>query len=613
MSTPLAGLAGDAGPAARERLERLGPLSLDLPGLVVAAPRAGITLGSGGYLVSGRVDGSRDVAAHLHAAGAAGLGELTGEYRVVAWDGAARRGWAAVDQLGARSLYWARVPGGVAFAADVRDLVALLASTPAPERTGVLAFLATGTILPGRSLLAGVQRLRGGELLRLGSGEPATERFWRPRYDGTLAGTEDELAQLTRERVLDAVERRLPPDGPAALMLSGGVDSAVVGGALRAVAGTRPLRTYSGVFPGHDEIDESALIERMRAFLGAQGTRSRVTGGRPLVGALEHIAHWLTPSTAPNVFLWTPLLERVRADGAGVVLDGEGGDEMFGIAPFWIADLLRRGRRSAAYDVAARFPGVPEDPAVHRRVVRHYARGAVPWRVRWAGRRLRPAARHVPPYVRGADARAVRAAVDDWAWTRRDGPRWWAQLVYLLTDLREAIDAHGFLHRRARQFGLQDAHPFLQDLGVVELALRLPPAVRFDPRYDRPLLRRAMRGLVPDELRLREGKSFFTALLEDGLRGPDRALLHELLGDPAARLGEYADLAAVRAVLLDGEPAAYPRGRLLWASDAWRAASVELWLRELEAPGAGARRLAEEGPAVEQELVGPDRDLPGTD
>jgi asparagine synthase (glutamine-hydrolysing) len=417
-----------------------------------------------------------------------------------------------------------------------------------------------------------------------------------------------ELAELVRERVLAAVRRRLPDEGAAGLMLSAGLDSTTVAAAVHALqpTGAPALRAYSGVFPEHPQVDEQPLIEAMVRWLGVPWVRSRIRGGRPLLGTVEHIAAWRLPSTAPNVFLWSPLLRRAAADGARVMLDGEGGDEMFGYVPFLIADLVRRGRPRQARRVAARVPGMGPDPSARRvnRLLGAYALpAALPWQVPWAYRRLRTPGRYAPPYVARADARVVRGLADPWIWMRRDGPRWWNQLVYLLTDQRESLDVHGLLHRRARQFRLHDAHPFLDDLEIVELALRLPPEARFDPRRDRPLLREAMRGLMPEQLRLREEKTFFTRLLGDGLRGPDAGLVERLLRPQSALLAEFVDHGLLLRHLLDSPPERYVRGPTWWASDTWRAASAEAWLRDLAEPGWAARTLAEAGPGVEQELV----------
>ena len=607
----LAGLAGDVGAAALRRLDAVvGADRHDLDGLAVGGEAAYAVCDGFACAVAGRLDGRATDAATAATLAAAATREdeailksLRGEFLVAVWDGIGRRGFVAVDHLGARSLYWCKLPGGVAFAADLRDLLALLPALPAPARPEVLRFASVGAWTPGATMFSGVGRLPGGGLLRLGS-RPRVERHWEPCFQDTLKGSFEELAEVVRERVVDAVRRRLPAHGPSGLLLSGGLDSATVGAAARRSA-CLDLRAYSGVFPAHPEIDEDALIECATRWLDARSVRSHIRGGRPVAGTLEHIAAWWLPSTAPNGFLWSPLFRRAAEDGTRVLLDGQGGDELFGAVPYLLADCLRGARPRRARAIAARLPGVGEDPTEQQlaRLIRHYALpAALPWRVTSAYRRLRAPGRYAPPYLAAADAKCVRALADPWRWTRRQGPRWWAHLAHTLTEEREALDVQGFLHRRARQFGLRDAHPFLEDLGLIELALRLPPEARFHPRHDRPLVRAAMRGLLPEELRLSEGKSRFTALLSDGLRGPDAAIVDRLLRRSTALIAEYVDHPRLVRELLDTPPERYARGRLSWAPDTWRATSLEAWLRELSEPGWAANEGRAGGPAVDQDM-----------
>jgi asparagine synthase (glutamine-hydrolysing) len=124
---------------------------------------------------------------------------------------------------------------------------------------------------------------------------------------------------------------------------------------------------------------------------------------------------------------------------------------------------------------------------------------------------------------------------------------------------------------------VRDVHPFL-DVDLVELVLGLPPELAFDARLDRPLLREAMRGLLPERVRLREDKIFFDVLLRDALTGPDRATVHGVLTRGSLELGGLVHAAALRAQWERG-PGACPRGPSAWSAEIWRAFALETWLR----------------------------------
>jgi asparagine synthase (glutamine-hydrolysing) len=136
---------------------------------------------------------------------------------------------------------------------------------------------------------------------------------------------------------------------------------------------------------------------------------------------------------------------------------------------------------------------------------------------------------------------------------------------------------HDHLRRMTTLAGVRDAHPFL-DVDLIELVLGLPPELAFDARLDRPLLREAMRGLLPERVRLREDKVFFDVLLRDALTGPDRPAVHRVLTRGSLELGGLVHAAALRA-LWEGGPGACPRGPGAWSAEIWRAFALESWLR----------------------------------
>jgi hypothetical protein len=138
------------------------------------------------------------------------------------------------------------------------------------------------------------------------------------------------------------------------------------------------------------------------------------------------------------------------------------------------------------------------------------------------------------------------------------------------------MGAHEYLRHRNAMAGVRGGHPFMQDLDLIELALRLPPELAFDPQLDRPLLRSAFAGIVPDVVRLRSEKSYFTPLFVEALRDHDQAEIRSLLTAPDAEIHAYTNADTVRRHLLDA-PAARRGGR--WAWPLWRLVTLECWLR----------------------------------
>ena len=164
------------------------------------------------------------------------------------------------------------------------------------------------------------------------------------------------------------------------------------------------------------------------------------------------------------------------------------------------------GTRSRRSPLAARLPGAGDRPprrqlAADPRCSSALA-GALATRARTAldsGLRGRGGTAVARPAGR---ARCCGVAMTRYAWKRLDGPRWWAQPAHGLTRGVEEIGIFEHQRQRAALAGVQARHPLL-DPDLLELACGQPPRASFDRAPSRPLLREAMAGLLPDEVRLR--------------------------------------------------------------------------------------------------------------
>ena len=126
---------------------------------------------------------------------------------------------------------------------------------------------------------------------------------------------------------------------------------------------------------------------------------------------------------------------------------------------------------------------------------------------------------------------------------RLDGPFWWRALAAELTDAGETLGASSHLRRESSDERIDRRHPFLFDLELLQTVLAEPPELQFDPVRDRALLRDGLLGHIPEAVRTRHAKSFFTDLLAAGLAA-DGALL---AAGPARRRRAGARVRARRA------------------------------------------------------------------
>lgn len=512
--------------------------------------------------------------------GAAALQALEGQFLVVLWDSRRQSGLLARDQLGARTMFVRSSGSRLEFASDIALLLRIAATRPDVDSLGLTQWLMLGGTVSGRTVYAGIERLGPGALLTFDRHGRSERTYWRPQFAAPLRISRDDAAEELRHRLRRAAGTQFDGAGPVGVMLSGGLDSSTVAATAAEALGERRDRLvgFSMTFPHHPAIDESPLIAHVAEHLRIPSVQMQVLGGSPLIGGLEFLRAWQLPTSVPTTVFSTRLQARAAALGVTVMLDGDGGDELFGADELLPAAHLRAGRLSAAWKLCRRVPGFGANPSTSQvmRAFRVLAlRGAAPGWLNRARRSMRRPEELTPEWLAGSAAQALAASYDPWAWKRSRAPLWWSHLVDTTTGHSETVWAYDYLRQIGALSGVRAAHPLL-DPRVVEFILQLPPEYAYDPRFDRALLRHSMRGLVPERIRTRADKSYFTEIIRGSLLGRDLPLITRTLSAPDAEIRAYVNPSLLERQLRPASLQPPPRGFELHL---WRLLMAEYWLR----------------------------------
>ena len=301
-----------------------------------------------------RTQSDTEVLVHLYEEhGEAFAERLRGMFAVAVWDAGQNRLVLARDPFGIKPLYYRIDAEGLAFASELRALPRGKIDHDALE-----AFLAFNSIPAPYSIFREVRKLPPGSLLVWENGEARIARFSRPapaqakdlRLDG-----ESELAEELRARLRDSVRAHLIADVPVGVLLSGGVDSAVLA-ALAAQESAEPVHTFSIGFEerSFDELEDARSVATM------YGTQHEELVLRPDAALLlPALADAFDEPFADSSALPTYLVSELAASHVKVALSGEGGDELFGGYYTYAADLLalRMGKLAAiARPLVERMP-----------------------------------------------------------------------------------------------------------------------------------------------------------------------------------------------------------------------------------------------------------------
>ena len=285
------------------------------------------------------------------------LEQLSGDFVLVLWDSSRREGCLVQSRTGIHTLYLHATGEQLAFATEFDVLQQMLEVRRAPDDISVLAFIANRPLPEDRTMYAGIRKLGPGQRITISEGRWTRCRYWAPTYSGVSEQSTTELQESIWSLVRQAVRRRVDLDATTAIIMSGGIDSAAVAtSAAEVSAGRAQLRSYSGVFPDWPDIDESPRIKALADRTRIPNTRCAVAPEGLLAVCLEYLRAFDVPPSGPGYLLEHVLLEHAAADGATAVLDGQGGDEVFGSSFGVLADLLRAGQLRASFRTVRHLP-----------------------------------------------------------------------------------------------------------------------------------------------------------------------------------------------------------------------------------------------------------------
>ncbi len=161
--------------------------------------------------------------------GEAALPRLNGMFAFFLWDSRNHCGFAARDRLGVKPLVWTRSAGGMAFASEAKALLEVMPGRPTANVGAVLEYFVapafSGVETP---LFANMHHLAPGSVLTISDEGIKTRIWWSYDLRQAVDLREDWLAGELHDAIPFAVTRSLDTDQPAAVFLSGGLDSTLV-------------------------------------------------------------------------------------------------------------------------------------------------------------------------------------------------------------------------------------------------------------------------------------------------------------------------------------------------------------------------------------------------
>jgi asparagine synthase (glutamine-hydrolysing) len=419
------------------------------------------------------------------------------------------------DRLGIKPLFYVRLPDRIAFASEIKALLAILPESPRISPGALRQFLQNQFASGEETLIDGIRRVPPGTALLIDADlNIRAHRYWSALdVEPRRIGFDEARAEL--DALMDeAMREHQRSDVPFGLFLSGGLDSAVLAAKL-AEQGAGRIKSYSVGYRGTTmahELDEAA---RVAAHFGFDHHPLELELPK-VFGRLPHTVWCADELMRDYACLPTSILAETAGAELKVVFSGEGGDEAFAGYGRYRPPLAERLLKSMLHPGSGGFR----------------TRGQ--WAGRWARRLMGPALRAVAEADRAPVLRAWRETPRHWSDMQR---RQYTDLVTALPDnLLVKTD------RLLMGFGLEGRVPFL-DHRIVEFGLSLPDTLKVKGRQGKWLVRRWAEPKLPPG-HLERPKRGFHVPVGDWLRGSLAAEVGRRLAlNPGVR--DWFDVSAI--------------------------------------------------------------------
>ena len=459
-------------------------------------------------------------------------GKLIGDFVFIIWDGENRELVCARDHFGVRTLYYSRDARRFRCASEIQALFADAEVPRKLHRPSLSLFLVEEYLERDQTLYEGIFALPPAHTLVVTPRSFRVAPYWAPNpWREVRHRTDAGYAEDFRRVFTEAVRCRLRSRGPVTVPVSGGLDSSSVAGQAaqlqqRGQAFGEPPRLVRATFPGLacDEAPFSqAVADRWQLPI-----ETAIVSGLPDPFLLEPA----NPGSYyhPIAAVWERMFTICRRNGGRTVLTGLGSDEMLSPTGHECEDALRRGELAVAARAAGLGSARPRGRSLAR-LLRVGTRLLLPEPVKRAVRRRRDRGADPgwPAWLTPLAARDIEAqrAQRRLAMPTRpypDGTR--RAICESLTHGHEVIFGFASLGRWASA-GIDLRHPFF-DLRLIELLLSFPPEQRSRTDLSKPVLRRAMHGVLPQAVRDRVNHTEFSCFVEDVLFHHHGDAIHRL-------------------------------------------------------------------------------------
>jgi asparagine synthase (glutamine-hydrolysing) len=533
------------------------------------------------------------------------VGELEGDFAIALWDENARRIVLVRDRIGVKPLYYTIAGGRLIFASEIKAILEHPSVSRDIDEEALYHYMTFLTTPAPLTLFAGIKKLPAGCLLTCDArGDVKITRYWDAivtDMDSALINDEQAMTEELRRLLTESIEKRMMSDVPFGVFLSGGIDS-TANVALMARLMNQPVRTFTVGFrdnPAYNEIEQAREVAREYQTDHHEVTISQ----QELLDFLpDLIFHQDEPIADPVCVPLYYVSKLARQSGTTVIQVGEGADELFcgyrdytrylkfhdhawrylSRLPVFLRRAISKTGQSLISATADKWPSRWHKVAPD--VLRRLARGE---ELFWSGAMIFDEVHKQKLFARGLKQRLSAKGngaqeFSSYAVVREDLDRLLAKkpsaellerITYQELKLRLAELLLMRVDKMTMATSVEARVPFL-DHKLVEFAMSLPQNMKYRDGETKYILKRALRGVIPERV-INRKKSGFGAPINEWMLDRFGGFVERTLMNSPLRRRELFDYDFIAQLLKE-----HRRGRVNYSFFLWSLLNLSLWYEQ---------------------------------
>ena len=448
------------------------------------------------------------------------LHRLDGMFAIAIWDGRTEDLWLVRDRRGIKPLYWTTYNGRLAFASEIKAMLVDPELSREIDEESLYHYLSFLTVPAPMTLFKGISKLPDGCLLRVHRDGRIEQHRWYELWDHVSRveeRTDADIADRIRSELRASVIARRESDVPIGVFLSGGIDSST-NAALFSEGDSSPVKTFCIGYEGSSSYtNETHFAREMADLVGADHHEILLTQ-KDLMDFIPRMIELQDEPIADPVCVPVYYVSKLARDnGVTVAQVGEGADELFwGYESWKTFHKLARWNAVPGLGLAKRaalggLRAAGKQESFQYELLR---RGVAGEPVFWSGAEAFQEAEKQS--LLGSDLRRSLSGLSSWdalAPIRRrfESGAWeqshlaWMSFSDLSLRLPELLLMR--VDKMSMGVSLEGRVPFL-DHRFVEYAMGIPESVKIRGGVSKTILKKAVRGLIPDHLIDRRKQGF---------------------------------------------------------------------------------------------------------